>query len=479
MASTPAANRSSAVLGVMPMPPAAFSPLATTKSSPNSERSPGSSARRARRPGAATTSPTKRMVVTAKEASVAASHTRRRPMTVHDREDQPEDGPPPEADPTVDLPEEDPPAAVERVVVPRWIQLVALPLAVLGAWALARAAGGVLLLFIVAALIALLLNPFVTLLRKARFPRGVAVLTVFLCLIVVVGGVIALLANPIADQVSSIQRNVPGYVRDANRSLADFQDWLDNRGIDVQIADQGRTAVQTIGDRLTEGSGSIVRFTRDALTTLVEASLAVILTLVLAVYMLLYGERIGAGVRRHVPRGDGTPEDDFPTRIQRAVLGYVRGELLFSLIMGTSAGVMLWFLGSLGVFPDGKTYALAFGAFYGFAELIPYIGPAIGGLPPVLAATFGSEPIDAVWLIIAFTALQQLEGHIVAPNVFAQALRINPILVIFALLLGGQLYGLIGAFISLPIAAMIRETVIYFRRHLVLEPWPTLALAGG
>jgi predicted PurR-regulated permease PerM len=394
--------------------------------------------------------------------------------------DPPADAPPaPEGPGPSGPPVEPPPGHIEPVVVPRWMQLVGLPLAILGAWALARAAGGVLLLFIVAALIALLLNPFVTLLRRLKLPRGVAVGVVFLVLIVVVGGAIALLANPIADQISDIRRNVPSYVRDANNSLQDFQAWLDRRGIDVHVADQGRTALQTLGDRLTEGSGSLVRFTRDALTTLVEASLAVILTLVLAVYMLLYGERIGASVRRIVPRGDGSAEDDYPTRIQQAVLGYVRGQLMFSLIMGASAGIVLWILGSLGIFPEGRTYALFFGLFYGIAELIPYVGPAIGAAPPVLIALFGSEPIDAVWLIIAFTVLQQLEGHIVAPNVFASALRINPILVIFALLMGGQLYGLLGAFIALPIAAMLRETVIYFRRHLTLEPWPTVALAGG
>jgi hypothetical protein len=132
---------------------------------------------------------------------------------------------------------------------------------------------------------------------------------------------------------------------------------------------------------------------------------------------------------------------------------------------------MLWILGSLGIFPDGRTYALVFGAFYAFAELIPYIGPAVGAFPPVVIAAFSGHPVDAVWLIIAFTALQQLEGHVVAPNVFAQALRINPLLVIFALLLGGQLYGLIGAFIALPIAAIVRESVVYFRRHLLLEGW--------
>ena len=65
--------------------------------------------------------------------------------------------------------------------------------------------------------------------------------------------------------------------------------------------------------------------------------------------MLLYGERIGQVVRSIVPRGDGTPADDYPTRVQRAVFGYVRGQLLFSLIMGTSAGAMLWIAGTLGI----------------------------------------------------------------------------------------------------------------------------------
>src|SRR3954452_6250355 len=150
----------------------------------------------------------------------------------------------------------------EPVVVPRWLQLVLVPLGVLGLWQILKAAGGVLLLFIIAALIALLLNPFVTLLRRARFPRGLAVLTVFLVLIAVVGGIVALLANPIADQVSALQRNVPDYVDEANDALVNFEGWLQDRGIDAHIADEGRTAVQTLGDNLTKGSGDLVGFTR-------------------------------------------------------------------------------------------------------------------------------------------------------------------------------------------------------------------------
>jgi putative heme transporter len=365
------------------------------------------------------------------------------------------------------------PGVVAPVVVPRWIQAVVLPLAIVGAFLLLRAAGPVALIFIVAALVALLLNPFVAMLQRAHFPRGLAVLCVYVALIAVLGAIGALLANPIGDQASRFSRAVPGVVDDANAQLAELQKWLDDKGIDVEVARQGETALETLGARVTAGSGELVAFTRQALTTIIEGSIALIVTIVLSVYMLLYGQRIGAVVRSIVPPGDGTREDDYPTRVQQAVFGYVRGQVLFSLIMGTSAGVALWIMGTLGIFPEGKTYAIVFGAFYGFAELIPYVGPAIGAAPPVLIALFSENPLDALWLTIMFVALQQIEGHIVAPTVFSQALRINPLLVIFALLMGGRLYGIAGAFLALPLAAVVRETVVYAREHLVLEPWGT------
>ena len=114
-----------------------------------------------------------------------------------------------------------------------------------------------------------------------------------------------------------------------------------------------------------------------------------------------------------------------------------------------------------------------FGAFYGLMEFIPYIGPIIGPLPAILVALF-NDPISAVWVMLVFIALQQLEGHFVAPQVFRISLRINPILIILSLLIGYQLYGIVGSLVALPIAAVIRQTVVYLRRHLVLEPWGTM-----
>ena len=137
-----------------------------------------------------------------------------------------------------------------------------------------------------------------------------------------------------------------------------------------------------------------------------------------------------------MPPGDGTPDDDYPLRVQRAVAGYVRGQLLFSVIMGTSAGVALCIFGVARDLPRRQTYALAFGVFFGLMELMPYIGPVLGAVPPILVALF-QDPLDGVWVALLFVALQQLEGHIVAPQIFGHALRINPLLVIFALLFGG------------------------------------------
>jgi predicted PurR-regulated permease PerM len=144
--------------------------------------------------------------------------------------------------------------------------------------------------------------------------------------------------------------------------------------------------------------------------------------------------------------------------------------LLFSVIMGATASLALWLFGVLGIFPDGSRYALAFGAFFGVMELIPYVGPILGALPPILVALF-DDPLTAVWVALLFLGIQQLEGHVVAPQVFGHSLRINPLLIIFALLFGAEVYGIVGAFVALPVAAILRETVAHLRRHVVLEPW--------
>jgi predicted PurR-regulated permease PerM len=356
------------------------------------------------------------------------------------------------------------------VIVPRWIQLVLLPLALLAAWALAKAAGKVLLIFVVAGVIALILNPAVAFLQRSRFPRGLAVLTVYLAFFLVLAGIGLLLANPISNQVKSFTHSLPHLVNEANITIIRLQGDLNQVGIHARLAEQGKTALQTVSDQLSKSGGSIVSFGGALLTEAAGAIFDLVLVFVLSIYMLVYGQRIGKLVRRVMPAGDGTPADDYPTLVQRAVSHYVQGQLAFSLIMGVTAGVALYVFGVIGIFPDGRKYAVVFAVIFGLMELIPYLGPFLGALPPILVALL-TNPISAVWVALLFVGIQQLEGHIVAPQIFGHSLRINPLLVIFALLFGQHLYGLVGALLALPILSILRETALYLSRHLKLEPW--------
>jgi predicted PurR-regulated permease PerM len=357
-----------------------------------------------------------------------------------------------------------------RAVVPRWVQLVLLPLAIIAVWVVAKAAGKVLIIFIVAALIALILNPAVAFLQRGKLPRGLAVLAVYLAFFLTLSGIGVLVANPISNQVASFSRDVPKLVKKANRSLAEFQNTLNSSGVHVKFIKQGETALQTLQDKLVKGSSSIVSSAGGLLSEFVSAGFDVLLVFVLSVYMLLYGQRIGRLIRKYMPDGDGSPADDYPRLVQSAVARYVGGQLLFSLIMGATAGIALYIFGLIGIFPDGKRYAVVFAVFYGLMELVPYIGPIVGALPAVLIALF-NDPVSALWVSVMFVALQQLEGHIVAPQIFGHTLRINPLLVIFALLLGLQLHGVVGALIALPILSVLRETAVYLSRHLAFERW--------
>ncbi len=376
-----------------------------------------------------------------------------------------------------DSAEEPAPPPPPRMLVARWVQLVLLPLTLLAVWELAKAAGKVLVIFIVAAVIALILNPAVAFIQRGRLPRGLAVLTVYLAFFLMLTGIGLLLANPISDQVAAFSRNLPHITTQANKTLANLQNTLNNDGLHVQFIKQGETALQTLQDKLAKGSSSIVSSAGGLLTEVVSASFDLLLVFVLSVYMLLYGQTIGRLIRKYMPDGDGTPADDYPTLIQSALARYVGGQLLFSLVMGTTAGIAMYVLGVLGVFPDGRKYAVVLAVFYGLMELVPYIGPIIGALPAILLALF-TDPVSALWVALMFVALQQLEGHIVAPQIFGHTLRINPLLVIFALLLGLQLHGVVGALIALPILSILRETAVYLSRHVAFEPWDRASPRG-
>ena len=135
----------------------------------------------------------------------------------------------------------------------------------------------------------------------------------------------------------------------------------------------------------------------------------------------------------------------------------MRGQLLLSLIIGASAGIGIYILGVTGLLPHAENYALIFGAWVALTEVLPYLGPWLGVIP-VGAYALVVHPTSIIWVILLFLGIHQIEGHIVVPNVMGSALRLHPLLIIFGLLVGFEVDGLVGALIALPLLAAVNAT---------------------
>ena len=370
-----------------------------------------------------------------------------------------------------------PPGSV-RIEIPRWAQLVLLPLVLLLLWTVAGTVRHVLFLFLVALLIALLLNPLVRGLGRAKIPRGPAVGLVYLAFAAVVALAILALATVVVQQTRSAAHRVDHYFTTesghpsrtgAEHDLARFQLWLDHHHLSgVHVQRQGEKFLNQVGTKdVQKYTTKALRWAEGAGLTVVTLLFDAFLVVVVSIYMLLDMQRLTEAVdRRFPPRGRG----GLIVRMEQAVANYVKGQLLLSLIIGLSSGVGLWILGIVGLMPHGGRYAAAFGAWAGVTELIPYIGPWLGALPPVLYALV-QHPLSALWVALLFLGIQQLEGHVIVPNVMGRSLRLHPLLVIFGLLAGGEIYGFPGILVALPLLAAGRAVWEFFAERIELATW--------
>ncbi len=378
-----------------------------------------------------------------------------------------------------------PPPASTRIEIPRWVQLVTLPLLLLLIWAVAGAVRHVVFLFLVALLIALLLNPLVRGLGRLWIPRGLAVALVYLAFAAAVALAILALSTVAVQQTRNASHRVDAYFTvesgrpprtGAEHDLARLQRWLDAHHLKrLQIQKEGTKFLNQVGAKDVEKvTTKALNWAEGAGIAVVSLLFSVVLVIVVSIYMLLDMHRLTEAVdRRFPPRGRG----GLVVRMEQAVASYVKGQLLLSAIIGASSGVGLWALGTVGLVPNGGRYALLFGAWAGVTELIPYVGPWLGAAPPVLYALV-QHPLSALWVALLFLSIQQLEGHVVVPKVMGHSLRLHPLLVIFGLLAGGEIYGFPGILVSLPLLAAGRAAWEFFSERVELAPWPEGARAG-
>jgi predicted PurR-regulated permease PerM len=366
-----------------------------------------------------------------------------------------------------------------RIEIPRWVQLVGLPLLLVFLWVVAGALRHVVFLFLVALLIALLLNPLVRGLGKAWIPRGLAVGIVYLLFAAVVALAVLALATVVVQQTRNASHRVDNYFTatsgrpqqtGAEHDLQRFQHWLDAHHLRrVRVEKQGTKFLTSIGTK------DVEKYTTKALNWAEGAGLAVVtllfsavLVVVVSIYMLIDMQRLAAAVdRRFPPRPGGVP---LVQSMEQALASYVKGQALLTLIIGGSSGIGLWILGAVGLLHHGGKYALLFGTWAGITELIPYVGPWLGAAPAVLFALV-THPISALWVALMFLGIQQLEGHVIVPKVMGHSLRLHPLLVIFGLLAGGEIYGFPGILVALPLLAAGRAVWAFFSERVEFEDW--------
>jgi predicted PurR-regulated permease PerM len=350
-------------------------------------------------------------------------------------------------------------------------------------WVVAGAVRHAVFLFLVALLIALLLNPLVRGLGRVWIPRGLAVAIVYLAFAAALALAVLALATVVVQQTRTASHRIDNYFTvvsgqtketGANHDLARLQRWLDGHHLkQVHVEKSGTKFLDSIGTK------DVEKYTTKALNWAEGAGLAVVsllfsalLVVVVSIYMLLDMPRLKSSVDRRFPPHPGS--EPLIERMEQAIASYVKGQLLLSLIIGASSGLGVWILGMTGALPHGGKYALLFGAWAGVTELIPYVGPWLGALPPVLYALV-THPISALWVALLYLGIQQLEGHLVVPNVMGRSLRLHPLLVIFGLLAGAEIYGFPGILVSLPLLAAGRAVWEFFAERIELQKWDSAA----
>lgn len=375
------------------------------------------------------------------------------------------------------------PAGGPKILIPRWIQLVGLPLLLILLWVVAGAVRHVVFLFLVASLIALLLNPIVKAVASVRLPRGAAVAIVYLAFLAALLAAGFGVGTVVVDQTRTAANRFDAYFTEphgprgqtsADRDVDRLQRWLDTHGLSgIEIRERGHDLVRQIREKdVGKYTDRLVEFLEGAAISVGKLIFSLVLVIVVSIYMLLDMPRLARSLDRRFPPSPGSRP--LLTRMEYAVAGYVKGQLLVSAIIGASAGVGMWVLGAIGAVPGADKYALILGAWAGITELIPYVGPWLGAIPAGIYALV-VDPVSLIWVTLLYLFIHQIEGHVVIPNVMGSALRLHPLLVIFGLLAGGEIYGFPGVLVALPLLAAGRAAWEFFGERVTLEPWE----AGG
>jgi predicted PurR-regulated permease PerM len=316
----------------------------------------------------------------------------------------------------------------------------ALVLAIAALWAFVRL-WPVILLVLTAFIFMAALNPYVEWLVRKRVPRTAAVLMLFVVIVGIIAGLFALVVPAMVDQFQSIRDNLPQYAHD-------LEDLLSNFGINVELEQRARDFNWS---DLVSGRAAF-DYAQRIFAILVSSVTIIAIT----IYLLIDAPRLSRFLFQFVPPEQEDNARGILTSLGRVVGGYVRGQLITSLIIALYTLVVLEIL--------RVPNALAFAVLAGFADIIPLVGAFIAILPPAVAA-FQDSAARSLVVIILLTLYQQFEDRYLVPRIYGSTLNLPPLVVLIAVLAGAELLGVAGVLLALPVAAAGRVAFDYYMDH--------------
>ncbi|GAA6618490.1 AI-2E family transporter [Scytonema sp. NUACC26] len=317
------------------------------------------------------------------------------------------------------------------------LALVRFLLLVASGWAIVLLLGyfeSVIVIFSFAAILAFLLSYPVQWLRHF-LPHSIAVVFVFLLSIVVLSALTITVGLTVLSQGQQLINSVTAFLNSLIPLVDRLEDFLRNRNLQIDLT--------VIEEQLRNQAISMLVTSLNIFQSFITNFVTFILIAVVAFFMLLDGEKLWQFIIKGVPQ---RRRDRFTRIIKRNFLGFFRGQLILTLFLTCSTFLVFLIL--------NVPFALILSVVVGLLDIIPGIGATLG-VSVITLIVLSQSVWLAIKVLVACIVLQQIQDNLISPRIMQGALNLNPVVVFFALLVGAKVAGLLGIFISIPIAGVI------------------------
>jgi predicted PurR-regulated permease PerM len=319
---------------------------------------------------------------------------------------------------------------------------------------------------VIAAFLALVVNPAVDRLQRWRFKRGSAIALTVVVLFIAVAGIGTLMAAPLATQAAHFASEAPGYLHDAQ---------VNHRGPIYDAARKLHLEKQI--DKIGPGLSNTLRTLSEKVLELgrrvASAVFAAAIVVILAIFMLAEGPKLTKSAIALIPDDHRQAAQRVGQTAARVVSGYTTGVLIMAVLNGIVAGLAMWL--------TGTPFVLPLAVWATVVDILPIVGGLLAVIPAALFAFIHSVTAGIV-VVVAILLYQQIKNHVLYPVLIGRAVQMSSLLVLVAVLAGTELGHVSGAILAIPVAgvlqAVIQEVGRYRReqRALVEAQAPTVAV---